>query len=196
LSASSTPVAIAESARAAFAGLLRDFKARGDYTRLQNDLDRWKRRTAELLSGVVPAPDLEAFQRLSLRLDWSSFGDDDPLAPVIDQHEGYFGSLIDDMRKYPQSYGEGVVRSPKGQAPRTVATRPGPILALAPVAPQVKTSGAVPSLKLPEPVTLSWLVQHVPVRFWLYLLGLLAAAFGLGVRLARYVGPLIGIELP
>lgn len=41
--------------------------------------------------------------------------------------------------------------------------------------------------ELPEKVTLNWLVQHVPMRFWFWLVGLLAAAFAAGVRW----GPLI-----
>lgn len=40
---------------------------------------------------------------------------------------------------------------------------------------------------LPERITISWLLEHVPVRFWLWLFGLLAAAFAAGVRW----GPLI-----
>jgi hypothetical protein len=41
--------------------------------------------------------------------------------------------------------------------------------------------------ELPEKVTISWLVQHVPVSFWIWLFGLLAAAFVLGMKL----GPLL-----
>jgi hypothetical protein len=41
--------------------------------------------------------------------------------------------------------------------------------------------------ELPEKVTLSWLVQHVPISFWFWLVGLLAAAFAAGAK----IGPLL-----
>lgn len=49
---------------------------------------------------------------------------------------------------------------------------------------QVATQAA---LELPERVTLHWLYKNVPYRFWLVLLGLLIAAFGLGVTAALKV---------
>jgi hypothetical protein len=44
-----------------------------------------------------------------------------------------------------------------------------------------------PGPELPEKVTLSWLVRHVPISFWFWLIGLLAAALALGTKL----GPLL-----
>ena len=39
--------------------------------------------------------------------------------------------------------------------------------------------------ELPEKVTISWLVHHVPISFWIWLIGLLAAAFAAGAKSAR-----------
>jgi hypothetical protein len=41
--------------------------------------------------------------------------------------------------------------------------------------------------KLPDRITISWLVQNVPIRFWFWLVGLLAAAVAAGMKW----GPLI-----
>lgn len=41
-------------------------------------------------------------------------------------------------------------------------------------------------LELPEPVTLSWLVHHVPVKFWLAAAGLLVAAFSAGAKATEW----------
>lgn len=43
--------------------------------------------------------------------------------------------------------------------------------------------------ELPEKVTISWLVQHVPVSFWIWLSGLLAAAFLAGIKVAPLLTP-------
>ena len=45
--------------------------------------------------------------------------------------------------------------------------------------------GAQPSL--PEKVTISWLIQHVPVSFYVWLAGLLATAFLFGVQIGKYL---------
>jgi len=39
--------------------------------------------------------------------------------------------------------------------------------------------------ELPAKVTLSWLIRHVPVSFWFWLIGLIAAAFAAGLRLGQ-----------
>ena len=39
----------------------------------------------------------------------------------------------------------------------------------------------------PDRVTIRWLIQHVPVSYWVYAIGLLAGAFMLGVQSARIV---------
>ncbi len=41
--------------------------------------------------------------------------------------------------------------------------------------------------KLPDNITISWLTQNVPIRFWFWLAGLLATAFAAGMEW----GPLI-----
>lgn len=38
--------------------------------------------------------------------------------------------------------------------------------------------------ELPEKVTLSWLVRHVPISFWLWFAGIVAAAVAAGVKVA------------
>ena len=40
--------------------------------------------------------------------------------------------------------------------------------------------------ELPAKVTLSWLVRHVPISFWFWLLGILSAAFLAGVKAAPF----------
>lgn len=45
------------------------------------------------------------------------------------------------------------------------------------------------SVPLPDKVTLSWLVRHVPVKFWIWLIGIVTAAFGVGVKLAPFLTP-------
>lgn len=45
------------------------------------------------------------------------------------------------------------------------------------------------SVPLPDKVTLSWLVRHVPIKFWLWLIGIVTAAFGVGVKLAPFLSP-------
>lgn len=186
------PVDLADAVLEEFRKLQRNFRKTEDYARFQNDLERWKRRAVFGLSSVVPADDLERFNELSIDLEFAE-DEDDPTDTVIDEHDAYLISLMDDMRKYPESYGEKAARKPHKQMvesseplqKRNAALR-GPILSVAePMEAQ--------ALKLPEHITISWLVQHVPVRFWFYLAGLLAAAFALGVRLARYVGPFFGI---
>jgi hypothetical protein len=42
---------------------------------------------------------------------------------------------------------------------------------------------------LPDKVTLSWLVKHVPVSFWLWFVGLLAAAFVAGAKWGSLLKP-------
>ena len=51
------------------------------------------------------------------------------------------------------------------------------------------TATQPPELPLPDKVTLSWLVRHVPVSFWLWLLALLTTAFAVGVKLAPLLAP-------
>lgn len=41
--------------------------------------------------------------------------------------------------------------------------------------------------ELPEKVTLSWLVKHVPISLWIWFTSLLAAALALGVKVAEYL---------
>lgn len=47
-----------------------------------------------------------------------------------------------------------------------------------------KTRSAGDGLELPAKVTLSWLVRHVPISFWLWLIGIGGAAFAAGVKAA------------
>ncbi len=40
-------------------------------------------------------------------------------------------------------------------------------------------------LEPPQRVTVSWLIKHVPIKFWVTLLGIIVAAFILGIRASR-----------
>jgi hypothetical protein len=51
--------------------------------------------------------------------------------------------------------------------------------------PPARASKEVP-LSAPEKVTVRWLIDHVPVRVWIYLVTLIAATFMLGVAAEQY----------
>jgi len=53
-----------------------------------------------------------------------------------------------------------------------------------------------PDLEEPAKVTLHWLFRHVPIRLWIWLVGLLITAFIIGVRIGGigWVRSLIGKE--
>ena len=61
---------------------------------------------------------------------------------------------------------------------------------------------ATSPLELPDKVTVRWAVQHVPVSWWLILVGAFVATFGAGLRVGmipevrRIVGALLHIETP
>lgn len=76
---------------------------------------------------------------------------------------------------------------------------PVPVAVAVPVAVPVETPTPKDRarLEMPEHVTWAWLTTNVPVRFWLWFLGLLFVAFAVGFQLglipevARIVGPLM-----
>lgn len=155
-----------------------------DMSRLRIDLDRWKRRAIASLSRIVPSEDLESFVRMSTEPHWARAEEGhDPISPVLHEHGIYLESLIVDMRANPDSYGERVVRQAQ---PTRAATAASP----------------AQSLPLPQKVTLAWLLEHVPVKLWIAFTGILIAAFALGARIGmipdvvRWLGPLIGVEVP
>lgn len=109
----------------------------------------------------------------------------DPFSFILQDYYGM--SMIPTVADMIEE-GIGVLESPEYARQRTLAS---PSAASSgsrrtPVdRPKVKPAKDQP--ELPEKVTISWLVQHVPISFWFWLVGILAAAFFAGAR----TGPLI-----
>jgi hypothetical protein len=165
--------------RLALHALVTEVRSTQDVQKFLMDVERWKRRSVEQLSGFVPAADLASFRKASVT---ASLFADDPLASVIDEHRAALESLIGDMERNPDHYGPDKV-------------------AATPTAPRKHLGANTPTLKMPEKVTLSWLKAHVPVSTWLLLVGLMVAVFLAGFRLgmsraALVVAPIAGESIP
>lgn len=81
----------------------------------------------------------------------------------------------------------GVLEDPEYARRLSAAKREGERNQIQTKRPKGSTAVRLQKPELPEKVTLLWLVHNVPIRFWFWLLGLLAAAFAAGARW----GPLI-----
>jgi hypothetical protein len=87
----------------------------------------------------------------------------------------------------------GVLESPEyEQRPRRTLQEAVSDSAISNGIVQHKASGSPPPQtvrdpELPDKVTLSWMVRHVPISFWLWLAGIIGAAFAAGAKLGPFL---------
>lgn len=156
-------VSVAEGILSELAEIENRLRGEGrDFKRFWADLERWKRRAVEALSRIAPPEEVERFAALRATLGRWSAVDSDPVETAVTSHRSWLESLVSDMRRHPDAYGEA-------------AARPAPH-----VIPVPQQASPPAPLSVPEKVTLYWLARNVPVHLWALLIVVLLTAFALG----------------
>lgn len=153
----------------------------GDEERAFQEIERWKRRSTDRLSGKVPAAELRNVKEPAHAPDWEQ---DDPLGSVVNGHDSFLAGLLEDTHNHPEDYEAGKLAPKENASPPLSEPKKSKTDLKAP------TGRAEPPY--PDRVSLHWLVKNVPVSFWMWLVGGLPWSLSLAPSFRALPNSLLG----